>query len=43
MKNILVMYRAESGQRVNFHKSAISFSRNVKEEVAQQVCDLLGV
>ncbi|KAH9704682.1 reverse transcriptase domain-containing protein [Citrus sinensis] len=43
MKNILAMYGAESGQRVNFHKSAISFSRNMKEEVVQQVCELLGV
>ena len=43
MKNILAMYGAESGQKVNFPKSAISFSRNVKEEVLQQVCELLGV
>lgn len=43
MKSILYMYGAVSDQRVNFHKSVISFSSNVKEEVVQQVCDLLGV
>lgn len=43
IKYMLTEYRAASGQVVNFNKSSVSFSANVSEIDARQVCDILEV
>lgn len=43
MKSILSMYGVVSGQKVNYNKSSISFSMNVRDVVVHQICELLGV
>ncbi|XP_024042043.1 uncharacterized protein LOC112099165 [Citrus clementina] len=43
IKRILEVYGQGSGQMVNFSKSSISFSSNVKEDVNEQLCHILEV
>ncbi|KAL9457786.1 hypothetical protein AB3S75_006771 [Citrus x aurantiifolia] len=43
IKRILGVYGQGSGQMVNFSKSSISFSSNVKEDVKEQLCHILEV
>lgn len=43
VKSILTAYGEASGQRINFEKSGICFSSNVKESEKENICDLLGV
>ena len=43
VKQILEEYGIASGQRVNFTKSSISFSRNVDVGKKELICSLLGV
>ena len=43
IKRILGVYGQGSGQIVNFSKSSISFSSNVKEDVKEQLCHILEV
>ncbi|KAH9790374.1 reverse transcriptase domain-containing protein [Citrus sinensis] len=43
VKQVLCAYGNASGQCVNYAKSSISFSRNVNEDTAQQICTTLGV
>ncbi|KAK5774337.1 hypothetical protein PVK06_042192 [Gossypium arboreum] len=42
-KEILREYRSCSGQRVNFEKSTVFFSRNTEEEDRRMVVNILGV
>lgn len=42
-KNILATYATASGQIINFEKSSITFSKNVREKVRGVVSDILGV
>ena len=41
MKTVLSLYGAASGQKVNYNKSSISFSANVKNDIAHPICNLL--
>ncbi|KAH9786028.1 reverse transcriptase domain-containing protein [Citrus sinensis] len=43
IKQSLASYGAASGQVVNYNKSSISYSANVRAASAQQVCDILKV
>ena len=43
IKQSLASYGAASGQVVNYNKSSISYSANVRAASAQQVCDILEV
>ena len=43
VKQVLCAYGNASWQCVNYAKSYISFSRNVNEDTAQQICTTLGV
>ncbi|XP_024035529.1 uncharacterized protein LOC127899286 [Citrus sinensis] len=43
IKQSLAIYGAASGQVVNYNKSLISYSANVRAVSAQQVCDILEV
>ena len=43
MKTALSMYQPTSGQKVNYNKSSISFSANVKNDVAHPIRSLLRV
>ena len=43
IKQILLDYGEATGQRINYHKSAVSFSRNTTASVQEVVCSLLGV
>ncbi|KAH9648318.1 reverse transcriptase domain-containing protein [Citrus sinensis] len=43
IKQSLAIYGAASGQVVNYNKSSISYSTNVRVVSAQQVCDILEV
>ncbi|KAH9750457.1 reverse transcriptase domain-containing protein [Citrus sinensis] len=42
VKQVLCAYGNASGQCVNYAKSSISFSMNVNEDTAQQICTTLG-
>lgn len=43
MKRILNRYEVISGQKINYVKSAITFSPNTTEVCRKDVCDQLGV
>lgn len=43
IKTILEDYAAASGQIINFEKSAISFSKNVRDEVREVVGSIVGL
>ncbi|GAA0148318.1 hypothetical protein LIER_07795 [Lithospermum erythrorhizon] len=43
VKGMLQLYENTSGQRVNYHKSAIAFSLNVGEELKRDICEVFGV
>ena len=43
VKQILMKYEKASGQMVNFNKSVISFSTNVKEDLLQSIQGILGL
>ncbi|GAA0164311.1 hypothetical protein LIER_43678 [Lithospermum erythrorhizon] len=43
VKEVLQQYKSSSGQRVNYAKSAISFSLNVGEDLRRDICGVLGV
>lgn len=43
IKYLLAVYNQAFGQVVNFNQSSISFSANVLDSVARQVCDILAV
>ena len=43
VKRILGVYGHRSGQMVNFNKSSIYFSLNVKEDVKEHICHILEV
>lgn len=43
IKQSLAIYEAASGQVVNYNKSSISYSANVRVVSAQQVCNILKV
>lgn len=43
VKNILEMYEVESGQAVNYHKSGIFFSANVRRDKQVEIMSILGV
>ena len=43
MKHVLSVYGKAFGQCVNYAKSSISFSMNVKEDIVQQICSIIGV
>lgn len=39
----LNQYESDSGQKINFHKSSISFSANMSNELKNAICVKLGV
>lgn len=41
MKIVLFMYRAVSGQKVNYNKSSISFNANVEVDSTHSICNLI--
>ena len=43
IKQILLDYGEATGQRINYHKSTVSFSRNTTAQVQEVVCSVLGV
>lgn len=43
VKEILVCFKGASGQQVNFQKSAICFSRNIKRSDQEYLASVLGV
>lgn len=43
MKRIMNRHESISGQKVNYEKSAITFSPNTSEGCRKEVCDQLGV
>ena len=43
IKRSLLDYGEATGQRINYHKLAVSFSRNTTASVQEVVCSLLGV
>ncbi|CAM8962468.1 unnamed protein product [Rhodiola kirilowii] len=43
LKYVLNCYEKVSGQRINFEKSEICFSRNSPADIRVEICDILGV
>lgn len=43
IKSILAIYGAASGQKVNFNKSSISFSRNTRADSIASACNILEI
>ncbi|XP_074373956.1 uncharacterized protein LOC141714331 [Apium graveolens] len=43
IKNLLNLYENMSGQAINYHKSSVFFSSNVRRDKKQEITDILGV
>ena len=43
IKNILSIYETESGQKINFDKSEMSFSRAISEDRQSYLCQVMGI